>query len=77
MIYYLPLGQVSGFLARLCGFLTPGGVILIQVWEGERSPGLIAEIERGALPLMLEKTLELDPGYPTVYLLAGQPAMTV
>jgi SAM-dependent methyltransferase len=76
VIYYLPLGQVSDFLARLSGFLAPGGVILIQVWTGERSPGLIAAIEGSALPVMLEKTLELDPGHPTVYLLAGQPTMT-
>ena len=34
-------------------------------------------IERGALPVMLERTLELDPGHPTVYLLVGQPTMTV
>jgi trans-aconitate methyltransferase len=77
VIYYLPLGQVSGFLARLSGFLAPGGVILIQVWAGERSPGLIAAIEGSALPVVLEKTLEQDPGHPTVYLLAGQPTMTV
>jgi SAM-dependent methyltransferase len=77
VIYYLPPAQVSGFLARLSGFLAPGGVIVIQVWAGERSPGLIAAIEGSALPVVLEKTLELDPGHPTVYLLAGQPTMTV
>ncbi len=73
VIYYLPPGQVSGFLARLSGFLAPGGVILIQVWAGERGPGLIAAIEGSGLPVMLEKTLELGPGHPTVYLLEKSP----
>lgn len=77
VIYYLPLGQVSGFLARLSGFLAPGGIILIQVWEGERTPGLIAAIQRSALPVVQEKTLYLDPGHPTVYFLAGQSPMAV
>lgn len=72
VIYYLPPGQVSSFLARLSGFLAPDGVIFIQVWAGERSPGLIAAIEASALPVLLEKTLEQDPGHPTVYLL-GKP----
>ena len=73
VIYYLPLGQVSGLLARLSGFLAPGGVILIQVWTGEKSPDLIAAIESSALPVLLEKTLELGPGHPTVYLLGKSP----
>lgn len=72
VIYYLPLAKVSGFLSRLSGFLAPGGVILIQVWAGERNAGLIAAIEASALPVMLEKNLEMDPGHPTVYLL-GKP----
>lgn len=77
VIYYLPPGQVSSFLARLSGFLAPGGVILIQVWAGEISPSLVASIERSALPVMLEKTLKLDPGHPTVYLLAEPPPRTI
>jgi trans-aconitate methyltransferase len=73
VIYYLPLEQVSDFLARISGFLAPGGVILIQVWTGEKSPGLIAAIEESALPVILDKVLELDPGHPTVYLLGKRP----
>jgi trans-aconitate methyltransferase len=69
VIYYLPVVKVSGFLDRLSGFLAPGGVIAIQVWTGERSPGLIAAIGGSALPVMLEKALEADPGHPVVYLL--------
>jgi SAM-dependent methyltransferase len=69
VIYYLPLAKVSDFLSRLSGFLSPGGVILIQVWADERNPPLIAAIEASALPLMQKKTLELDPGHPMVYLL--------
>jgi SAM-dependent methyltransferase len=72
VIYYLPPAKVSGFLNRLSGFLAPGGVILIQVWAGERKPGLIAAIEASGLPVMLEKALGLGPGHPTVYLL-GNP----
>ena len=69
VIYYLPLAKVSDFLTRLSGFLAPGGVILIQVWADERNPDLIAAIEASALPVMLKKTLELDPGHPIIYLL--------
>jgi 2-polyprenyl-3-methyl-5-hydroxy-6-metoxy-1,4-benzoquinol methylase len=69
VIYYLPVTKVSGFLDRLSGFLAPAGVIVIQVWTGERNPDLIAAIEASTLPVMLEKALEADPGHPTVYLL--------
>jgi trans-aconitate methyltransferase len=69
VIYYLPLPKVSGFLSRLSGFLAPGGVIVIQVWADERNPDLIAAIEASALPVMLKKTLDLDPEHPMVYLL--------
>jgi len=72
VIYYLPEAKVSGFLRRLSGFLTPTGVISIQVWADENNPGLIAAIEASTLPVVLEKALELDPGHPTVYLL-GKP----
>lgn len=66
VIYDLPPGQVSGFLARLSGFLAPSGVILIQVWAGERSSGLAAAIERNELQEMLEKSLELGAGNKVV-----------
>jgi trans-aconitate methyltransferase len=69
VIYYLPVATVSGCLDRLSDFLAPGGVIVIQVWTGERNPELIAAIEGSALPVVLEKAIELDPGHPTVYLL--------
>jgi SAM-dependent methyltransferase len=69
VLYYLPLAKVSGFLQRLSGFLTPSGVILIQIWAGEKNPGLVAAIGGSALPVLVEKTLELDPGRPAVYLL--------
>lgn len=78
VIYYLPVAKVSAFLDRLSGFLAPGGVILIQVWAGERNPDLIAAIKGSAVPVMLEKTLTVDPGDPTVYLLgkSGSDAQT-
>lgn len=69
VIYYLPPAKISGFLQRLSSSLTPGGLILVQVWAGENRDGLTAAIRDSALPMMLEKTLELDPGHPTVYLL--------
>jgi 2-polyprenyl-3-methyl-5-hydroxy-6-metoxy-1,4-benzoquinol methylase len=70
VIYYLPTAKVSGFLDRLSGFLTPGGVILIQVWAGETNPDLVAAIEGSTSPGMLAKTLELDsPGHPMLYFL--------
>lgn len=72
VIYYLPLGKVSGFLGRLSGFLTDGGVIAVQVWAGERSPALSAAIEASGLPVVLEKTLDQARAHPTVYLL-GKP----
>jgi SAM-dependent methyltransferase len=72
VIYYLPPARITGFLSGLSGFLAPGGVMLIQVWAGERNPGLTAAIDASNLPVILEKTLELDPGHPTVYLL-GKP----
>ena len=68
VICYLPPAKVSGFLSRLSGFLAPGGVILIQVWAGENKPRLTAAIKASNLPVILEKTLDLDPGNPTVYL---------
>jgi SAM-dependent methyltransferase len=76
VIYYLPLAKVSGFLQRLSGFLTPSGVILIQIWAGEKNPDLVAAIEGSALPVVAEQTLELDPGRPAVYLL-GKPGSDV
>lgn len=69
VIYYLPPAKVTGVLNRLSRFMAPGGVILVQVWAGERTPDLIAAIEASALSVMLEKTLELEPGHPTIYLL--------
>jgi trans-aconitate methyltransferase len=69
VLYYLPLAKVSGFLQRLSGFLTPSGVFVIQIWAGEKKPGLVAAIEGTALPVLVEKTLEQDPGCPAVYLL--------
>lgn len=69
VIYYLPLAKISEFLDRLSGFLTPAGVILIQIWAGEKNAGLVGAIEGSALPVILEKTLDQDAGHPTIYLL--------
>jgi hypothetical protein len=66
------VAKISAFLRRLSDSLTPAGVILIQVWTDEKNPSLVAAIEESALPVILEKTLALDPGHPTVYLL-GKP----
>lgn len=76
VIYYLPEARIGAFLQRLSGFLTPHGVILIQVWQGEQTPGLAAAIDGSTLPVMLETTLEQDKGHPTVYLL-GRPGRHV
>jgi SAM-dependent methyltransferase len=83
VIYYLPVAKVGAFLDRLSGSLAPGGVIVIQLWAGERKPELIAAIEGTALPVLAETTLEVDPDHPTVYLLgksgsdASPPARAV
>jgi trans-aconitate methyltransferase len=69
VLYYLPVAKVSGFLQRLSGFLTPSGVIVIQIWAGEKTPDLVAAIEGSALPLLVETTLEQGPGRPGIYLL--------
>jgi hypothetical protein len=61
VIYYLPVAKISGFLRRLSAFLTPNGVILIQVWASENTPGLVAAIQGGGLPVMQDKNSEVDP----------------
>ena len=33
VLNHLPLAKISGFVRRLSGFLTPDGVILIQIWQ--------------------------------------------
>lgn len=69
VIYYLPLAKVSQLLRRLSAFLTPNGVILIQIWAGDKNSGLLGAMKASALPVTLEKTLGPGPGHPTVYLL--------
>jgi SAM-dependent methyltransferase len=71
VIYYLPADKVGGFLDRLSGFLTPTGVVMIQVWAGERNPDLIAAIEGSAFPVKVERVLERDPGHPTIFILGN------
>jgi SAM-dependent methyltransferase len=71
VIYYLPADKVRGFLDRLAGFLTPGGVVMIQVWAGERNPGLIAAIEGSSFPVKQERVLERDPDHPTIFVLSN------
>jgi 2-polyprenyl-3-methyl-5-hydroxy-6-metoxy-1,4-benzoquinol methylase len=72
VIYYLPLAKVGQLLRRLSAFLTPNGVILIQIWAGAKNSGLLGAMKASALPVTLEKTLGPGPGHPTVYLL-GKP----
>ena len=69
VIYYLPVAKISGFLRRLSAFLTPNGVILIQVWASENTPGLVAAIQGAGLPVMQDKNSEVDPGHAAIYLL--------
>jgi SAM-dependent methyltransferase len=71
VIYYLPVDKVRGFLDRLAGFLTPGGVVMIQVWAGERNPDLIAAIEGSSFPVKQERVLERDPHHPTIFILSN------
>ena len=33
VVGHLPTAEISGFLRRLSGFLTPAGVILVQIWQ--------------------------------------------
>jgi 2-polyprenyl-3-methyl-5-hydroxy-6-metoxy-1,4-benzoquinol methylase len=75
VIYYLPLTKVGQLLRRLSTFLTPNGVILIQIWAGDKNSGLLGAMKASALPVMVEKTLGPGPGHPTVYLL-GKPENT-
>jgi trans-aconitate methyltransferase len=61
---HLPEAKISGFLRRLSGFLTPGGVILVQIWAGGMNPGLTAAIEGSGLPMVQETNAEPDAGRP-------------
>jgi 2-polyprenyl-3-methyl-5-hydroxy-6-metoxy-1,4-benzoquinol methylase len=72
VIYYLPLAKVAQLLRGLSAFLTPNGVILIQIWAGDKNSGLLGAMKASDLPVMLEKTLGPGPGHPTVYLM-GKP----
>jgi SAM-dependent methyltransferase len=64
VLCYLPLAEISGYLRRLSGFLTPAGVILIQIWAGGMDPRLTAAIEASGLPMVQEKNADLDPDVP-------------
>jgi SAM-dependent methyltransferase len=72
---HLPEAKISGFLRRLSGFLTPDGVILVQIWAGGMNPGLTAAIEGSGLPMVQETNAEPDAGRPRkiVELNAGRP----
>jgi SAM-dependent methyltransferase len=73
VLYYLPTTKIAGFLRRLSAFLTPGGVIIIQVWAGAESPGLSAAIGSSGLEVATEKTPALDASNRrTFYILRGQ-----
>jgi 2-polyprenyl-3-methyl-5-hydroxy-6-metoxy-1,4-benzoquinol methylase len=70
VLYYLPTTKVAGFLRRLSAFLTPGGVMMIQVWAGADSPGLAAAIGNSGLVRATETMTALDASNPrTVYIL--------
>ncbi len=74
VIYYLPIAKVAGFLRRLSAFLTPAGVIMVQVWAGAENPGLAAAIRDSGLAAATETMPALDAGHHrTLYILrAGQ-----
>jgi trans-aconitate methyltransferase len=75
VLYYLPTTKIAGFLRRLSAFLTPDGVIIIQVWAGAESPGLSAAVTDSGLVMATETMTALAAGNPrTVYILrALQP----
>jgi 2-polyprenyl-3-methyl-5-hydroxy-6-metoxy-1,4-benzoquinol methylase len=64
VLCYLPTAKISGFLRRLSGYLTPTGVILIQVWAGAMNASLTAAIEGTGLPMAQEENGEPDAGRP-------------
>jgi 2-polyprenyl-3-methyl-5-hydroxy-6-metoxy-1,4-benzoquinol methylase len=64
VLCYLPMDKISGYLRRLSGYLTPTGVILIQVWAGAMNASLTAAIEGCGLPMAQEENSEPDAGRP-------------
>jgi trans-aconitate methyltransferase len=70
VLYYLPTAKVAGFLRRLSAFLTPAGVIIVQVWAGAGNAGLAAAIRDSGLAAATETMPALDAGHPrTLYIL--------
>jgi cyclopropane fatty-acyl-phospholipid synthase-like methyltransferase len=69
VIYYLTPQQIHDLLTRLSAYLSQDGVVLIQVWSGERSPDLKAAITSSLLTLVAERTHDNDVHHPTVYVL--------
>ena len=69
VIYYLTPQQTYDLLTRLSEYLSQDGVVLIQVWSGERSPDLKAAITSTPLNLVAERTHGDDLAHPTVYAL--------
>jgi trans-aconitate methyltransferase len=67
VIYYLTSQQIYDLLTGLSEHLSQDGVVLIQVWSGERSPDLKAAISSSLLTLIAERTHDAD--HPTVYAL--------
>lgn len=64
VLCYLPIAKISGFLHRLSGYLTPTGVILIQIWAGAMDASVTAAIEGSGLPMAQEENAEPDAGRP-------------
>jgi SAM-dependent methyltransferase len=74
VLYYLPTTKIPGFLRRLSAFLTPAGVIIVQVWAGAENPGLTAAIRDSGLVMTTDTTPALDAGSPHASHSPGQPA---
>ena len=69
VVYYLAPQQIYDLLTRMSEHLSRDGVMLIQVWSGERSPELKAAITSTALTLVAERTHADEVHQPTVYVL--------
>ena len=65
VVGHLPLAKISGLLRRLSGFLTPDGVIMVQIWAGGMNPRLTDAIEGSGLPMAQVSSAESYAGYPT------------
>ncbi len=79
VLNYLSATKITGFLRRLSAFLTPDGVIIIQVWDGAENHRLITTaIKDSGLVMAKERTPAIDVDNPrTLFILSTGRAYTV